>query len=61
MRQNVVELLQLRLDVPLTRFEARLSQVNDLDSLRLLVRRAATVDDVAQFEQALAVLELSGK
>ncbi|MCP4359186.1 MAG: hypothetical protein GY796_14320 [Chloroflexi bacterium] len=59
MRQNIVELLTLRLNVPETVFEEQLSQVNNLDDLRLLVRCAATVDNVEQFEQALAVLQMS--
>lgn len=57
MRQNIVELLHLRLGVPETTFQTQLNQVNDLADLRLLVRRAATVDNVAQFAQALAALQ----
>jgi predicted transposase/invertase (TIGR01784 family) len=57
MRQNVVELLQLRLNAPEALFQARLGRINDLDSLRFLVRRAATVEDLDQFEQALTTLE----
>lgn len=53
MRRNVTELLYIRLGVPLTQFQTQLNQVNDLDRLSLLVRWAATVTDVAQFEQKL--------
>ncbi|MBE2200733.1 MAG: Rpn family recombination-promoting nuclease/putative transposase [Anaerolinea sp.] len=56
MRQNIMELLQLRLDVAATTFQEQLAQIDDLDDLRLLVRRAATVENVAQFVQALAIL-----
>lgn len=56
MRQNIQEILLLRLDVPAVRFEAQLDQIDDLESLRLLARQAATVTDVAQFEQALEEL-----
>jgi len=59
MRQNILELLQLRLDVPVTMFQEQLSQINNLDDLRLLVRRAATVENVEQFTQALAALQTS--
>ena len=59
MRQNILELLQLRLDVPETQFREQLSQIDDLDDLRLLVRRAATVEKVAQFAQALAALPIA--
>lgn len=57
MRQNIIELLHLRLGVPETMFQGQINQVNDLADLRLLVRRAATVDNVAQFAQALAALQ----
>jgi predicted transposase/invertase (TIGR01784 family) len=56
MRQNILELLHLRLDVPETRFREQLSRIDDLDNLRRLLRRAATVADVAQFTQTLAAL-----
>ncbi len=56
MRQNIMELLQLRLDVVAKTFQEQLAQIDDLDDLRLLVRRAATVENVAQFVQALATL-----
>lgn len=56
MRQNIMELLQLRLDVVAKTFQEQLAQIDDLDDLRLLVRRAATVENVAQFTQALATL-----
>ena len=56
MRQNIVELLQLRLDVPETMFQEQLDRVNDLDTLRLLVRHAVTAADVTQFAKALADL-----
>lgn len=56
MRQNIVELLDVRLQVATQRFRDHLETVDDLETLRLLVRRAATVDSVAEFEQALATL-----
>ncbi len=56
MRQNIVELLQLRLQVPEMTFQEQLKQIDNLDDLRLLVRRAATVDNVEQFAQALFAL-----
>lgn len=56
MRQNIMELLQLRLDVVAKTFQEQLAQIDDLDDLRLLVRRAATVENVAQFTQALVTL-----
>ncbi len=56
MRQNIAELLQLRLQVPETTFQEQLKQIDNLDDLRLLVRRAATVDNVEQFAQALSAL-----
>lgn len=56
MRQNIVELLQIRLQVPETTFQEQLKQIDNLDDLRLLVRRAATVDNVEQFAQALSAL-----
>ncbi len=57
LRQDVAELLALRLDVPEETYAARLAALADLDSLRLLLRRAATVEDVAQFEAALLTVE----
>ncbi|MCC6607949.1 MAG: hypothetical protein IT327_32385 [Anaerolineae bacterium] len=56
MRQSIVDLLHLRLGIPEAKFQNRLAQIQKLDDLRLLVHRAATVDDVIQFEQALAAL-----
>ena len=56
MRQSIVDLLQIRLGIPKTEFQDKLAQIQKLDDLRLLVHRAATVDDVIQFEQALAAL-----
>ena len=56
MRHNIVELLHLRLGIPETKFQDKLAQIQKLDDLRLLVRHAATVDDILQFEQALAAL-----
>lgn len=57
MRQNIVDLLQLRLNVPETTFQEPLRKVENLDDLRLLVRRAATVENVEQFAQALTALQ----
>lgn len=56
MRQNIVELLQIRLQIPETTFQEQLKQIDNLDDLRLLVRRAATVDNVEQFTQVLSAL-----
>jgi predicted transposase/invertase (TIGR01784 family) len=56
MRQNIQDLLEERLAVPKKRFQAQLAGLDNLDTLRLLVRRAATVDSVAEFEQALDTL-----
>ncbi|MFZ1397957.1 MAG: Rpn family recombination-promoting nuclease/putative transposase [Candidatus Promineifilaceae bacterium] len=58
LRQTIVELLHLRLGIPEAKFHNRLAQIQKLDNLRLLVHRAGTVDDVAQFEQALAALSI---
>lgn len=55
-RQCIVDLLQIRLGIPEAKFQNKLTQIQKLDDLRLLVHRAATVDDVVQFEQALAAL-----
>ncbi|MFZ1397958.1 MAG: hypothetical protein WAS33_13710 [Candidatus Promineifilaceae bacterium] len=55
-RQCIVVLLQIRLGIPETQFQNMLAQIQKLDDLRLLVHHAATVDDVVQFEQALAAL-----
>ena len=57
MRQSIVDLLQIRLGIPETEFQSRLAQIQKLDDLRLLVHRAGAVDDVVQFEQALAALQ----
>ena len=56
MRQTIVDLLQIRLGIPETEFQSRLAQIQKLADLHLLFHRAATVDDVVQFEQALAAL-----
>lgn len=56
MRQNIVELLDVRFQVSSQKFADGLKTVDDLETLRLLLRRAATVDSVAEFEQALATL-----
>ena len=56
MRQTVVDLLQIRLGIPEAKFQNKLAQIQKLEDFRLLVHRAATVDDVAQFEQALAAV-----
>lgn len=55
-RQCIVDLLQIRLGIPETEFQSRLAQIQNLEDLRLLFHHAATVDDVVQFEQALAAL-----
>ncbi len=60
MRQNIIELLADRWQIPAPRFQARLESIDDLETLRLLVRRVATVDDVAEFEQALDTLTKEG-
>ncbi len=60
MRQNIIELLADRWQIPAPRFQARLDSIDDLETLRLLVRRVATVDDVAEFEQALDTLTKEG-
>lgn len=57
MQLNIIELLQLRLQVPEATFQEQLNQISNLDDLRLLVRRAATVDTVEQFVQALAAIQ----
>jgi predicted transposase/invertase (TIGR01784 family) len=59
MHQNILELLDIRLQIPAQRFRGRVEQIDDLDVLRLLVRRAATVDDADEFEQALNALTKS--
>ena len=59
MHQNIVELLDVRLQIPAPRFRGRIEQIDDLDILRLLVRRAATVDDADEFAQALNALTKS--
>ena len=56
MRQNVLDLLEIRLQVPPVRFQEQLAKVGSLETLSLLVRRAGTVDDVSEFEQALSAL-----
>ena len=56
MRQTVVDLLQIRLGIPEAKFQNKLAQIQKLEDFRLLVHRAATVYDVAQFEQALAAV-----
>ena len=56
MRQNIIELLADRWQIPAQRFQDRLKVIEDMETLRLLVRRVATVDDVAEFEQALNTL-----
>ena len=55
-RQCIVDLLEIRLGISEAKFQSRLAQIQKLDDLRLLVHRAATVDDAVQFEQALAAL-----
>jgi predicted transposase/invertase (TIGR01784 family) len=59
MHQNILELLDVRLQIPVQRFRGRIEQIDDLDVLRLLVRRAATVDDADEFEQAMNALTKS--
>ena len=59
MHQNILELLDVRLQIPAQRFRGRVEQIDDLDVLRLLVRRAATVDDADEFDQALNALTKS--
>lgn len=56
MRQNIMELLHLRLGIPKAKFQKKLDQIQKLEDLRLLFHSAATVDDVTQFEQALAAV-----
>ena len=55
-RQTILELLQLRLDVPPSRYTAELEQIDDLEQLQLLLRQAALATDVAEFEETLAAL-----
>jgi predicted transposase YdaD len=55
-QQNVMELLLERFQSPAVRFRGRIEAIHNLDTLRLLVRRAATVDSLAEFEQALDIL-----
>lgn len=56
-RQHIVELLHLRLGISKTKFQNKLDQIQKLADLHLLFHRAATIDDVVQFEQALAALQ----
>lgn len=56
MRQNIQDLLEERLAVSPHWLQARLAKIEDPDVLRILLRRAATVDSVAEFEQALDTL-----
>ena len=57
MRQTIIDLLQIRMGIPKAKFQNKLAQIQKLADLHLLFHRAATVDDVAQFEQALAALQ----
>lgn len=59
MRQNVLDLLEIRLQVPPARFKEQLAKVDSLETLSLLIRRAGTVDNVDEFEQAIATLVTS--
>ena len=56
LRQNVLSLLEIRLQIPPAQFKERLAKVDSLDTLSLLIRRAGTVDSMAEFEQALSTL-----
>lgn len=57
-RQTILDLLELRLDLPPYHFRDSLEEVSDLETLRLLTRRAATVDTADEFAQALAAFKL---
>jgi hypothetical protein len=50
------QLTVLRIYPPQQQFAERLNKIDDLETLRLLVQRAVTVDNIAEFEQALATL-----
>ncbi|MCL4869521.1 MAG: Rpn family recombination-promoting nuclease/putative transposase [Anaerolineae bacterium] len=56
MQQNVLELLEDRLQSPTPELRGRIEAITDLQLLSLLVRRAATVDNIAEFVQALETL-----
>lgn len=56
MHQNILEFLEARLQIPTPQFRGRIEAIHDMEILRLLVRRAATVDSAAEFEQALDTL-----
>ncbi len=56
MRQNILDVLRLRLDVSETLFQAQVNEVDNFDDLQMLVRRAATVEEIEQFKQALDAL-----
>lgn len=60
MRQSIMELLDVRLQITSPQFRARLDTVDDIETLRQLLRRAATVDSEAEFEQALTTLTEKG-
>lgn len=56
MRQNILDVLRLRFDVSETLFQEQVNEVDNFDDLQLLVRRAATVEEIEQFKQALDAL-----
>jgi flagellar biosynthesis/type III secretory pathway protein FliH len=51
-QQNILKFLDARLQIPAQRFRGRIEAIHDLETLRLLVRRAATVDSADSLSQA---------
>ncbi len=59
-RQELEALLALRLGVPEARCQACLEGLTELEDLRMLLKRVATVETADQFETALITLEMTG-
>jgi hypothetical protein len=53
LRNSILDLLLLRLDVAPPAISERLSEITDLETLRDLLRQAATADSLPVFEQFL--------
>lgn len=51
-QQNILKFLDARLQIPAQRFRGRIEAIHDLETFRLLVRRAATVDSADSLSQA---------
>ena len=60
LRRSILDILELRIGQVPIEITTQLEEVSHLETLRLLLRRAATVDTLAEFQIALTAMKTTG-